>query len=484
MVSSLLLAGMLAVANVANVVALELDVKNKDSIKSAAKTIVEDMVKKYYPSNSTIGLIQSEYEEEDPYSPKESAMFWDSLLNYWFLTGDDQYNDMVSKAILGRVGENVDFFPRDLWARSDNEDQVAWALTCLAAAEREFPNPPSGQPQWLNLSKTIFDIQASRWDTQECDGGIRVNPYAAYNGDGYYYKHPGSWFLLLAARLGAFTGNQTYFDWAEKEYSWAAGTPGLVTSDFAVYYGLPLTGGHCNSPVNFEYTFNQAAFLYGSAVAYNATSSDVWRKRVEGHLERFSTFFVKESDNVNATDSAGGDILTEQTCAKVTTLCSRDERYYKSLAARWMSQAAVSAPFIADKVGSFLQGSAANAAKTCTGTDTGKLCGFWWETGKYAGAGKYAGGGELAEEIGALEIIQQNLNGPHLKLATVNSTISNPSVTPSSSVPAPTGTGTGTSTSSPSQGNNPSSTTGANAAARLATNAWVVIALPALSQLF
>jgi mannan endo-1,6-alpha-mannosidase len=82
--------------------------------------------------------------------------------------------------------------------------------------------------------------------------------------------HPGSWFLLLAARLGAFTGNQTYFEWAEKEYSWAAGTPGLLTSDFAVYYGLPLTGGNCNPPVRFEYTINQAAFLYGSAIAYNA----------------------------------------------------------------------------------------------------------------------------------------------------------------------------------------------------------------------
>jgi hypothetical protein len=76
------------------------------------------MVKTYYPENSTVGLVQSFYEAEDPYSPKESAMFWDSLLNYWFLTGDDQYNDKISKSILGRVGENGDFFPRNLWERS------------------------------------------------------------------------------------------------------------------------------------------------------------------------------------------------------------------------------------------------------------------------------------------------------------------------------------------------------------------------------
>jgi mannan endo-1,6-alpha-mannosidase len=196
------------------------------------------------------------------------------------------------------------------------------------------------------------------------------------------------------------------------------------------------------------------------------TSSDIWRKRVQGHLDRFATFFVHEADTVNATNSAGGDILTEQTCAKITTLCSRDERYYKSLTARWMSHAAVAAPFIGEKIDIFLEKSATQAAKSCTGTEPGKMCGFWWETGRYVSDTTTS----LAEEISALEVIQQNLNGPHIRLATVNSTISNPNVTPK-----PSGTGT-------SQGNDPSST-GANAAGRLEINAWIVVALLTLAQL-
>jgi mannan endo-1,6-alpha-mannosidase len=126
-----------------------------------------------------------------------------------------------------------------------------------------------------------------------------------------------------------------------------------------------------------------------------------------------------------------------------------------------MSQAAVAAPFIVDKIGPFLKESAISAAKSCTGTDPGKMCSMWWETGKYISDATTA----LAEEISALEIIQQNLNGPHIKLATINSTTANPNVTPSASGTNPSST----------QGNNPSATTGANAGGRLEINAYVTV---------
>ncbi|KAM7194242.1 Glycosyl hydrolase family 76 domain containing protein [Rhypophila sp. PSN 637] len=492
MALSVFLAGILAVANVANVAAIELDVRNTDSIKSAAKTIVQDMVKTYYPADATVGLVKHPlYDDEDPFDLRESAMFWDSLLNYWFLTGDDQYNDKVTKGILGRIGEDRDFFPRDLWDRTNNDDLAAWGLVSLAAAERQLPNPPAGQPKWLDLAKTVFENQSAGWDTNECDGGIRGSKYAAFGGY-YYNKFAGSRFLLLAARLGAYTGNQTYLDWAEKQYSWAAGSAGLVTADFAVNYGVSLTGGNCNPPVKFEHTYNQAAYLYGSAVAYNATSSEVWRQRVEGHLKHFANFFVHKSDKVNTTDSAGGKILTEQTCAQITTVCSREERYFKSLTARWMSQAAVAAPFISQTISSYLQESAALAAETCTGKEAGKMCSMWWETGKYVSDATTG----LAEEISALEIIQQTLNGPEFKLATVDSSASSPNIknSPDHSSPGtPSGTGdsgSGNGSGSGSGNGNGDNTSESdkpkdNAAGGLGSSKWSgVIAFVTISQLF
>ncbi len=181
------------------------------------------------------------------------------------------------------------------------------------------PAPQTPQPASPSGSispRTVFDIQASRWDTQECDGGIRVNPYAPptmATATTTSTRAPGScsW-PHVSERLLA---TRHISNGPKRSTAGPLELPAF-TPEFAVYYGLPLTGGHCNLPVKFEYTFNQAAFRYGSAVAYNAvcldifhvpyslkrnlhlpqslisaqTSSDTWRKRVEGHLERFSTF--------------------------------------------------------------------------------------------------------------------------------------------------------------------------------------------------
>lgn len=237
--------------------------------------------------------------------------------------------------------------------------------------------------------------------------------------------------------------------------------------------------------------------MYGSAVAYNATSSDVRRKRIEGHLKRFANFFVHQSDIVNTTDLAGGKILTEQTCAKLTVTCNRKERYFKSLTARWMSQAAVAAPFISDTISSYLHESAALSAKTCTGKEAGRMCSMWWETGEYVADGTTG----LGEEISTLEMIQQNLNGPEFRLATVNSDAATPSVdtwTSPSSWGTTSGNGGGSGGGSGSGGGTDSGgssgentdpsepkDTKHNAAGRLGVSNWAgIIAFFALSRLF
>lgn len=54
-----------------------------------------------------------------------------------------------------------------------NDDQVFWAFAAMAAAELNFPNPPSDQPQWLALAQAVFNTQALRWDTTSCGGGLK-----------------------------------------------------------------------------------------------------------------------------------------------------------------------------------------------------------------------------------------------------------------------------------------------------------------------
>lgn len=142
-----------------------------------------------------------------------------------------------------------------------------WAFAALSAAELGFPNPPSNQPQWLALAQAVFNLQANRWDTSSCGGGLRwqIFPFNA----GYDYKNTISngGFFQLAARLARYTGNTTYADWANKMYDWFESTP-LLTSDFVINDGSA-TDKNCSDASRLQWTYNYGTFLSGAAYMYN-----------------------------------------------------------------------------------------------------------------------------------------------------------------------------------------------------------------------
>ena len=135
----------------------------------------------------------------------------------------------------------------------------------MTAAEHGLPK--SGSPSWLDLAKNVFDRQVARWDTETCKGGLRWQIFS-FN-SGYDYKNSASngIFFQLAARLGAFTGNQTYIDWAAQSYEWTKSV-GLVTDAFNVFDGAYINED-CSGINRVQWSYNAATFVYGSAVLYN-----------------------------------------------------------------------------------------------------------------------------------------------------------------------------------------------------------------------
>lgn len=109
-----------------------------------------------------------------------------ALIDYWYYTGDDEYNDLVSQGLLFQVGTNRDYMPNNQTLTEGNDDQGFWGLAVMSAAEYNFPNPPADQPQWLELAQAVFNTQAARWDTADCNGGLRWQIYQ-WN-KGYDYK--------------------------------------------------------------------------------------------------------------------------------------------------------------------------------------------------------------------------------------------------------------------------------------------------------
>jgi mannan endo-1,6-alpha-mannosidase len=116
----------------------------------------------------------------------EAGAMMGTLIDYWYYTGDDAYNDITQQALLFQVGETNDYMPRNQTRTEGNDDQGFWGLSVMSAAEYNFPNPPADKPQWLGLAQAVFNTQAARWDTEYCKGGLRWQIFTWNNG--YDYK--------------------------------------------------------------------------------------------------------------------------------------------------------------------------------------------------------------------------------------------------------------------------------------------------------
>jgi mannan endo-1,6-alpha-mannosidase len=66
---------------------------------------------------------------------------FDTLIQYWHLTGDSQYNTIVTQGLLAQQGPNGDYIPPNQTSIEGNNDQSTWALTAVSAAEAQFGEP-------------------------------------------------------------------------------------------------------------------------------------------------------------------------------------------------------------------------------------------------------------------------------------------------------------------------------------------------------
>jgi mannan endo-1,6-alpha-mannosidase len=243
--------------------ALNVDFANTDSVKTGAQQLASALMGQY--TGNQPGGIPGILPQ--PYYWWEAGAMFGAMVDYWYYTGDSQYNNIVTQAMQFQVGQNGDFMPQNQTKDEGNDDQSFWAMAALAAAEHNYPNPPAGQPSWISLAQAVFNTQAPRWDDTTCGGGLRWQIYP-FN-TGYTYKNTISncCFFATAARLGRYTGNQTYIDWANKMWTWINDI-GVMSADYHFYDGTDSTQ-NCSSVNHIEWTYNTGIALYGAAIMYN-----------------------------------------------------------------------------------------------------------------------------------------------------------------------------------------------------------------------
>ncbi|KAI1915053.1 hypothetical protein LOZ58_006666 [Ophidiomyces ophidiicola] len=361
--------------------ALQLDLDNPQSVKDAAKTIAEGLVK-HYPGTQpgqVPGLLP-----KPPYYWWLSGAMFGSLIDYWHFTGDSQYNNMTMEAMLFQVGEDNNYMPRNQTLGLGNDDQCFWALTAMTAAECKFPNPPSDKPQWLALVQAVLNSQIPRWDDKTCGGGLRWQAYSFNKGYDYKNSITNGCFTNIAARLALYTKNNTYAELAEKHWNWLDST-GLISNSYQVFDGTWVT--NCSRFDHIQWSYNSGVVLAAAAAMYNFTGSDVWKKRVEGLVKGGDIFFPN-------------GVMAEVACES-NGKCNHDQRSFKAYLARWMAYTIKLAPFTRETLLQRLRTSAKAAAAQCNGP--GNVCGIRWTEGTYDGRPG------VGQQMSALEVIQSNL---------------------------------------------------------------------------
>lgn len=370
-----------------HVSALDMDTSSTQSITDGLAKIAKGIMDYYtgHDSGNAIGMFQP------PYYWWQSGAAWGSLVDYWYFTGDTDYNEMVYESLLWQAGDNYDYIPENQTMTEGNDDQGYWGITLMGAAERGFKDPDAGTPSWAKRVENIVDSMISRWDTGTCDGGLRWQIYS-WN-KGYEYKNTVSNGCLfhLAARLSRFNGNDKYIEWAEKTWDWLEARDFVLTnvSGWKVFDGASIDN-NCTDLSLEQWTYNAGLMLSGAAYMYDFTKDEKWLDRAK-HLWEGSLVFFKDQKT-----------MYEASC-QISNRCNNDQRSFKAYFSRFLGITAMVLPELSDSIMPYLQSTVPGVLSSCSGGADGHTCGLDWSNGTWDG---YYG---LGEQMSSLELLQNAL---------------------------------------------------------------------------
>ena len=142
-------------------------------------------------------------------------------------------------------------------------------MSAMTAAETNFTNPSSDQPQWLALVQEVYNTQLARFDNL-CGGGLHWQAYSVLNGYSYKNSIANGCFFNIAARLAAYTGNDSYAATAESTWNWVESV-GFIDDSYNIWDGAD-SSTNCTKLVKIPYSYNAGVFLLGAATMYNYVS--------------------------------------------------------------------------------------------------------------------------------------------------------------------------------------------------------------------
>ncbi|KAF5102570.1 hypothetical protein D0Z00_000280 [Geotrichum galactomycetum] len=369
------------------VAGIKIDWSSESSINDGLALLAKGLMD-YYNGNDT-GKTPGMF--SNPYYWWEAGAAWNSMLDYWYYTGDTTYNSILKSSLQFQVGDYWDYMPSNQTTTEGNDDQGFWGITVMAAAEKNFENPNEDQPGWVYLAQAVFNTMAARWDEENCAGGLRWQIFTWNNGYDYKNTVSNGCLFNLAARLARYTQNETYVEWAHRVWDWTKSVGFIIdTEEWWPVYDGGFIKNNCTDTEPIEWTYNSGLLLSGAAVMYNYTNDAVWLTRAQGIWNRARVFFLP------------GDIMYEAAC-QPSKQCNNDQRSFKGIFSRFLGLTCLMAPTMSLEIQQYLANSSIAAAQSCSGGTDGHTCGLDWSHDGWDG---YYG---LGEQMSALEVMQNRL---------------------------------------------------------------------------
>lgn len=165
---------------------------------------------------------------------------------------ETQYLDQVATTFNSNSGAN--------FLNSYYDDEGWWCDAWIHAFDL------TGNTNYLNMAKTIFNDLTTGWDTTSaCPGGVWWNKSRNYKN-----AIPNELFLLAAIRLHQRTpgdaGAGSYFYWATNEWAWFKAS-GMINGQNLINDGL----NGCVNNGQTTWTYNQGVILGGLTDLYKST---------------------------------------------------------------------------------------------------------------------------------------------------------------------------------------------------------------------
>lgn len=377
MLTQILLPAIVAASCVA---ANALAVGSSGKAKNTAHTLASNLMGYYNPSMN--GVLPG------PYPWWQAATIWDTAINYWHYSGDDQFNANIAVGLLAQAGANQDFMQP---SATGNDDQLWWGLACMSAAEYGLPLPSDSTSSWLQLAKNVYKDVYSRWDPSSCNGGIGWQIDASNSSHTYKNSISNGLLFQLAARLGRYTSNKHYLDFATKVFDWSLSVGLIDQSTHSVYDGTDALKD-CTDFDHNKWTYNVGVFLYGSAVMLSTATNDdssKWQTHLDGFISAAKT------------DVTSNGIFREN-CEDSGT-CNTDQLSFKAYLSRWLVAMQRLVPETESKIAPLLKASVKGALASCNGSPEKDECGPQWTIGGFDGRPG------VGQQMAALEVVHGQL---------------------------------------------------------------------------